>query len=275
MSASEQPRLTNMIFLGMMRSLCGFPFEHPLELIKTTAQANPHFTLSQVIRSIVQERGLFGFSNTILASLPRRVLREAFRWPMLGYTHDVLVTRYPKVFTREGTSSKVVTGICVALFECIVIHPLDQLIIYRVSQKVAYGEFFRTRFSKSGVTSLYQGVSVNLLRQGLMWTTFMAIYQESNKRLEGRCHPYVHQGLTSIFIGLGVVSWGLPLDFIKTRIQMDVSLQQKRLTEVVKDLYRQFGFRGFYSAAGPVFLHSILHATISSIGLKAIFSEQD
>lgn len=168
-TANSESQLTSLIVLGAMRSIGGFPFEHPLELMKITAQANPKHTSWQIISAIVKEKGIFGFSDTILTNFPRRVLREAVRWPIIGYTHEQLIKKFPDTFTKEGTNAKIVTGISVALFDSLIILPLEQLMAYRVKERECYTTFFKKRFNQEGISSLYRGVGVNLLRQGILW----------------------------------------------------------------------------------------------------------
>lgn len=275
---NSESQLSRLIFVGAIRSAAGFPFEHPLELMKITAQANPKHSSWQVINSIVKEKGVLGFSNTILTNFPRRVLREAVRWPVIGYTHEQLITRFPETFTREGTNAKVVTGVSVAMFDSLVILPLEQLIAYRVKERERYATFFKERFAQDGIASLYRGMSINLIRQGVVWTTLMTINNESKKKFDlldkDKAHPYLRQGVTSILIAMGLITWGLPVDFVKTRIQMDTDLQKMKLSSVVRILIRQEGFRGFYAGALPVFIHTVFHATLGGYILDKIFTSK-
>lgn len=274
---NNEPPLSRLIFLGVLRSACGFPLEHPLELIKVTAQAHPKYSIRQVINTIVKEKGVFlGFSNTILTNFPRRVLREAVRWPVIGYTHEQLITNFPGTFTREGTNAKVVTVLSVAAFDSLIKVPLEQLIAYRVKEKERYATFFKKRFAKDGICSLYQGVGVNLFRQGIVWTTLMVINSESKKKFDlydkDKAHPYLRQGVTSVLIATGLITWALPVDFVKARIQMDTDLQKMNTSSVVRTLIRKYGFSGFYAGALSVFVHTVFHATLVGYVLDRTFT---
>lgn len=261
--------------MGALRSTAGFPFEHPLELLKLTSQANPTATTAQLVRDIVRKEGLLGFSKTTLTNFPRRVLREAVRWPVIGYTHEEIVNRFPRTFTREGTASKLLTGASIALFETAVILPLEQLMAFRVREGKNYSSFFKTRFSTEGVSSLYRGLSINLIRQSLLWCSVMGINNECKRAFDlfdtEKAHPYLRQGISSIFISIGLITWCLPVDFIKTRIQMDRELQGSKLTFVTKTLLKRHGFKGFYAGALPVFIHTIFHSILSGFILDSLF----
>jgi len=47
------------------------------------------------------------------------------RWPVIGLTHEHIVNRFPKTFTREGTASKLFTAVSVASFDSDRIHKQD------------------------------------------------------------------------------------------------------------------------------------------------------
>ncbi|MFI0435959.1 MAG: MC/SLC25 family protein [Parachlamydiaceae bacterium] len=272
----NQPPLSSLIFLGGMRSIAGFPFEHPLELMKITAQANPKDTSWQIIHNIVKEKGGVGFFDTCLTNFPRRLLREAVRWPVIGYTHELLMREFPETFTRESTNAKVVTGISVALFDSLLILPLEQLMAYRVKERERYLTFFQKKFTQDGISSLYRGLGVNVFRQGVVWTTLMTINHESKKRFDvldqDKANPHLRQAVTSVLIAIGLITWGLPIDFVKTRIQMDADLQQMKLSSVVRQLVSRHGFSGFYAGALPVFVHTVFHATLGGYILDKIFA---
>lgn len=89
------------MFWGAVRSSCVFPFEHSLELMKLKVQAMLQASSSEVIKEIIRERGLLGFSDTALANLPRRLLREVVRRLVIGYTHELLIKQFSEIFTKE------------------------------------------------------------------------------------------------------------------------------------------------------------------------------
>ena len=108
-----------------------------------------------------------------------------------------------------------------------------------------------------------------------MWTTLMTINNESKKRFDlfdkDRAYPYLRQGVTSVLVAMGLIIWGLPVDFIKTHIQMDTNLQNMKISSVARTLIRQHGFSGFYAGALPVFIHTVFHATLGGYILDKVF----
>jgi hypothetical protein len=264
----------SLVLLGILRSLAGFPVEHSLELIKISAQARPEYSYRQIITEIVQDKGIFGFTNTSSINFSRRILKEVVRWPIISLTHKQLINRFPQTFTKEGTNSKVATGVFVALFNTLVIVPLDQLMVFRIAERERYFKFIERRFSQDGISSFYKGGVLDFSRQLMIWTTVMGVNSESKKKFDlfdkDKAHPYLRQGFASVLIAIGITA-GLPVDFAKTRIQMDTKLQKMKIHSAIQALYRQYGIRGFYAGAKPIFIHSVFHATLSGYILDQIF----
>lgn len=275
-SIQNDPSLSHLIMMGGLRSVAIFPFEHPLELWKISTQATPEFSSLKVVINIYKEKGFLGFTNTSLSNFPKRFTKEAIRWPVIGYTHKLLVEKCPEVFSKEGTNAKVVTGISVAIFSSVFILPFERLIAHRVKQKQPYLTLFTERSTKEGIFSLYRGFRVNLFREAVIWSSLMAINNETKKKFDlidkKKSHPYLRQGLTSLFITMGMVTWGLPIDFVKARIQMDGDLQKKKISSIVRTLFGRHGISGFYAGALPVSIHTFLHASLGGIILDKIFA---
>lgn len=262
---SREEDLSRMILLSSVRCMAGFPIEHSLELFKTTAQANPLLPLAKTIYRITKEKGIFGLTNTLMTNLPRRVLREVVRWPIIGYAKTTLIQDYPEYFSKDGMAIDFVACGSGVVFDSAFILPLEQLIAYRVKENERYISFFKNRNACEIVRNLYCGFGMNLVRQYVFFATYLTLNNETKKKFDvwdkSQVHPFLRQGITSVVIALGIVVWGLPFDFVKSRIMMDANLQKMKTTMAVRCLYRQFGFLGFYAGALPTFIHSAFHAT--------------
>ncbi|HAB99105.1 MAG TPA: hypothetical protein DCE71_04715 [Parachlamydiales bacterium] len=269
---------SNLVISAAARSSCLFLIDHPLDVLKFTWQKFPNHTGAQVIGKIVQERGLFGFSDTMLANFPRRIGKEIARWLGIAYTHEQLIGTFPETFTREAVKTKIATGISTAALDCFIILPLEQLMAYRVKEQKGYSAFFQKRFVQDGIPSLYRGLSVNLLRQTLMWSSLMTINCESKRVFDlidkERLHPFLRQEVASVLFSTAYVTFGLPIDFIKTRIQMDTDLQKIKVSSVVRTLVQRHKFSGFYAGALPVFTQTMIQMTLGGYILDEIFDPQ-
>lgn len=249
----------------LSRATLLFPLEHTLELIKGSAQANPQLSSWKIIRQIYEKNGLKGFANTASITYPKRLLRETSRVFVIGNSHDYFIHRYPHIFKRNEINIKFVSVVMSTLFKASFIVPLEQLISFKIKEKKPYSEFFRERFAQDGISSLYKGWRVDLINQLAIWTILMGVDHYTKKNFDRYApedtHPYLRQGLTSVAVTASIVAPVLPINFIKTRIQMDRELQNKSIATVTKTLFRAFGMRGFYSGVGPVLINTLLYAT--------------
>lgn len=272
---SNAPSAAYLMGWGILRCSLIFPFEHPLELLKNEAQKSPKISSWAVAKGIKKEGGWKGFTHTALANFPRRLAKETLRWPAVGLTHGTLVHHFPTVFTKEGINTKFATGLSVAAFDSLFILPFDQLISFCIKEKEGYVDFFKKRFTKYGVRSLYNGCTANFIRQSMMWGTVLPLNTAVKKYFDTfdkeKAHPHLKQAVTSVVIASSIVGWILPLDFVKTRIQMDTSLHKRKLSFVVPSLLRQYRFTHFYAGALPVFIHTIFHVTVSGCILDKLF----
>lgn len=70
--------------VGIIRTLIGFPIEHPLDSIKTQWQAKPQLRNELVvIKDIFKIKGFMGFYAGSLPNLTRCVLKNSYRYPLM------------------------------------------------------------------------------------------------------------------------------------------------------------------------------------------------
>lgn len=270
--------ISSLIISATVRSSSLFLIDHPLDVMKYTAQKFPQHSAAQIIREIVKEKGLLGFSDAMLTNFPRRITKEVARWTGIAYTHEQLIGTFPETFTREAIKTKVATGIFTAALDCFVLLPFEQLMVHQIKERKGYSLFFKKRFAQEGIPSLYRGLSVNLVRQMLTWSSLMTINCESKRVFDlidkEKLHPFLRQQVASILFSTSYVAFGLPIDFIKTRIQMDTDLQKIKVQKVVRTLILRYGFSGFYAGALPVFAQTMAQMTFGGYILDEIFAPQ-
>ena len=255
-----------MMALGACRSIFGYPFDTCLGAIKFAAQANPDNSSFSIIQQIARKKGLPGFFNLGLVSFNKRFLKECVRWPVITKIHFELNNRFPQTFSSDGLAKKLVTAVCVAAFDVGIIVPVDQLLAYRAKEEQPYRRFFKTRYSQIGIRSLYRGAGLHLLNQAMAWSILLGGDSEAKKLydhyFQKESNPFFRQAMSSCVVGVGLTLTALPVDFVKTRIQMDTNLHNQKYWTAAKLLKQQFGFRCFYSGALPVYCHSFLYATV-------------
>ena len=154
--------LDNPFALGLCRATLMFPLEHFVDMTKLASQKSSQFSSWKVISDIYKERGFRGFIEGALPNYPRRAVRDTLRWPVIGYSYNLLTSKFPETFPEKSTTSFVFSGLAAAGFDSLVLGPLEQLMAYRIKEKTSYIKFFQKRVLQEGVVSLYRGVSVNL-----------------------------------------------------------------------------------------------------------------
>lgn len=70
---------------GLVRTTVGFPFEHPIDSIKTQWQAKPHMKHELAIaRDVYARKGILkGFYAGSLPNLTRCLLKNTYRYPLM------------------------------------------------------------------------------------------------------------------------------------------------------------------------------------------------
>jgi hypothetical protein len=264
----------SLILLGIKRSSLGFVLEHPLELTKFLSQINPSLSTRQVIKNHVQSKGLFGFTDAIMVNFPRRALKESVRWPVMAFTHNHLVKKFPKVFTKEDNKSKIITAIFIASFNTLVLLPFEQLMAWRLKTEECYTSYLKKTVTENGLLSLYPAARINLIHQGILWATYMTVNNEAKRKFDlfdkEKAHPYFRQAVASIITAVCLIIFVSPVDFTKTWIQIDKDLQKLKISSVVKTLKGRHGLMGFYAGTPSNFIHTVFHATLSGYILDQI-----
>lgn len=85
MSKSKWSYYSGTVALGIARTTLGFPFEHPVDSVKTQWQAKPQFKNEfAIIRHIYANKGFIGgFYAGALPNYTRCILRNAYKYPLI------------------------------------------------------------------------------------------------------------------------------------------------------------------------------------------------
>lgn len=122
------------------------------------------------------------------------------------------------------------------------------------------GHAVYTIIREEGITTLYRGVSLTVLRQATNQGANFTAYQEI-KKLAHRMQPgltelpsYQHMIIGLISGAMGPFS-NAPIDTIKTRLQKATTIPGQsafqRIAVIASDMWRQEGFRSFYKGITP------------------------
>ena len=110
--------------------------------------------------------------------------------------------------------------------------------------------YMRHILRTEGLTGLYKGLVPNLIGIAPSRAIYFAIYTKSKSffsstRLSNSSLTHMLSALTASWSVSSVTN---PIWFLKTRLQLDLTPtgERKTISEVVKDVYRNEGIRGFY-----------------------------
>jgi solute carrier family 25 S-adenosylmethionine transporter 26 len=103
-----------------------------------------------------------------------------------------------------------------------------------------------------GVTGLYKGYSLPFITPSLSiwWGTYnvsqvqFAKLCQDDQILRGFSHA-----VSGLLAGLLTSAFNQPFDVVSTRLQ--VHMKKEKTRDVVKEMYKKNGYRGFYKGLGP------------------------
>ncbi len=253
---------SNYISLGIIRGILGFPFEHPFEVTKLKNQAHPKASTWSILTSIFKQRGFKGFYDGTLSNLPRRVIKEAYRWPAIAYFHQFWNRSCSDRLRQNGFLPNIATAGCMAILEAGFILPFERILLARLNEG-GYRVFF-VRLKGEGGALLYQGITIAFLRHITAWATLMITnlwIKREIKRIDPKHKHYLMGTLAAnVIIAANLTLFCLPLDFIKVNIQMHKVYQSQRLSVLIRELSYKYSWRGFYAGAIYVFLQKNVQA---------------
>lgn len=261
--------------LGLERSFLLSVVGQPVNVIKFKSQSHPSTSSLMIFKEIFNRSGSRGFMEGGTANFSRRFIRGAFNVPCIDYTQKMLNHSYPTIFTHDGTMSKVGAAALFAIFDSVFLYPIDLLMGYKIRAKT-YRSFYKDRFVKIGIGSLYSGVKVNFVMQLTMWQINLVVSQEVQRKLtkidKKNEYPHVKELITATTVATTLAFINLPMDFIRTSIQNDPALNQKKTTVLINELICKHGYRAFYSGVPFVWSYNVLSVLLLNRILNKILN---
>ncbi|EGC33967.1 hypothetical protein DICPUDRAFT_94919 [Dictyostelium purpureum] len=237
---------------------------HPLDRIKTQLQNNPGKTIPATFKDIVSKGkgftgGVYSLYEGILPMTAEAVFKVgiryfAFSWFTEQYKNTVYNGR--TLTKGEGFVSNLVGGAFAGTIESfVVVIPCELLKVRHMTQEhnKSFGTVFKDVLREEGFRGLYKGGSATLLRQitnhMIRFPTFYAI-TDYLKKGDHSVHLPVWQNLTAGGLaGTASTLFNNPLDTIKTRMQKQG--QNQTSMQVVREIYKENGLKGFWAGCVP------------------------
>lgn len=239
---------------GIVRGGLSFAMEHPLDVIKTYWQANPHIMSWRVLaHEIYRQKGWRGFYAGWVANTLRVMLKHAYRTPLMLFCHYLVMLLW-----RE--EAPIIVGVTIAFLEIGIVQPLERIKVWIMTSPYATRSLRRFIEEKQHKT-LYQGFSASWPKQVVSWVVFLWVdnilrhYWQSHPDLPG--NPLV---VIPLLVGVANTLAILPLDAIKTHMQRYHADARLSWWQTLQMISRQFGWRGFYVGFGPRLLQYSIQA---------------
>lgn len=220
---------------GLIGGIVGTLFSHPADTIKTRIQSKTAKTFSQAIKMGKLYRGVSA--------------------PVVGIGFEKLV-----VFGFYGECKKLglsdgLSGLIGGFISTLIVVPVDRIKILMQNKEVITKNLFKPN-------SLYKGFSITLFRETPGFGIYFTVYNSLTERLNKEKNL-----IKSFLFGSisGFTSWIFiyPSDLIKTRFQSVKANSNTSVLTVIKDIYKNYGFKGYYSGFSYAIMRAIpLHGGV-------------
>lgn len=227
--------MPNEFICGLIGGISGTIISHPPDTIKTRLQT--------------------GLTKSFTDALKLGGLYKGVSAPLLGIGFEKLI-----VFGFYGECKKLglsdtISGLIGGFASTVVVVPVDRLKILMQNKQVITKNIFT-------FSSLYKGFSITLFREtpgfGIYFTTYNLLTNKFN----------IDKSLLKSFIFgsfSGFMSWIFiyPSDLIKTKYQAIKNIENTKISYVIKDIYKNNGYKGFYSGFSYAIMRAIpLHGGV-------------
>ncbi|KAI4352401.1 hypothetical protein L6164_006658 [Bauhinia variegata] len=263
------------IFTGITVAL------YPVSVVKTRLQVATKDTVERnafsVMKGLLRTDGVpglyRGFGTVITGAIPARVIFLTFL-----ETTKVSAFRLLEPFrlseTTQAAIANGVAGMTSSLLAQSVFVPMDvvsqKLMVQGYAGHVKYSgglDVARKVIRSDGIRGLYRGFGLSVMTYSPSSAVWWASYGSSqrfiwrfleNGTTNEEAIPSVQkimlvQAAGGIIAGATASCFTTPLDTIKTRLQVSGHEKRSSMKQVVQDLIKEDGWKGFYKGFGPRF----------------------
>jgi solute carrier family 25 (mitochondrial carnitine/acylcarnitine transporter), member 20/29 len=238
---------------------------HPFDTVKTLMQNAPKGTYknsADCLGKLIKAEGPLAVYKGVKA--PMTGVGVVFAIYFLAYDGTEAFLRRVKGISPTQNLSLMDVMICggsTGIFGSLILGPAELLKIRQqtASQKGADGSFgtvVRGIYAEGGVRGFFRGMSATMIRDVPGSMAWFGAYEMTKQALcENPKAPTVSQALVAGGMGgLGMWSFAIPLDAVKTRVQ--ASSGKGGAVSAARHLFAEQGIRGFYRGIGPALLRA-------------------
>lgn len=195
-----------------------------------------------------------GLSPTLVLAVPSTIIY----FTTYDQLRDKLGKRYPGNETKVALSA----GALARIWACTIVSPLELIRTKMQSQKMAFYQVQKalsTTLKSEGIVGLWKGYTVTLLRD----VPFSAIYWAGYENFRPKEYSFQQTLLAGAISGTIASSVTLPMDVIKTRLQIElgekmvrgngsnISNNAMKSVAIVKEIIHSEGVKGLFSGLVP------------------------
>jgi solute carrier family 25 carnitine/acylcarnitine transporter 20/29 len=238
---------------------------HPFDTVKTVMQNAPKGQYSSGVDCVKQmcaKEGPIALYKGVTA--PLAGIGTVFAIYFVTYDTTERFLRHMRSYDASRNLSLgevMVCGGSTGVFGSLILGPAELLKVQQqtASQKGLDGSFGAVRariYAAEGARGFTRGLGATMCRDVPGSMAWFAAYEMTKQTLcENPKKPKVQEALVAGGMGgLGMWSFAIPLDAVKTRVQAS-STRMSFLTGA-KGLYAELGMQGFYRGIGPALLRA-------------------
>lgn len=221
---------------------------HPLDTIKTRIQNRLSYekNLIDTIKSIYIKEGINGYYRGIISVYFGIIPKNAIRFTSFNLYNQKLENKFISGLFAGITESVLVvtpTDVCKLRIQTQYNSLKDPIISKNLNQII------KDIYNSQGIKGFYKGVYFTSFRQGINQASNFYIYYKIKDNYD---MPSFIAGCLSGSIGPIINN---PIDVIKTRLQSNE--KNIKSINIIKNIYRNFGIKGFYKGLIPRLLRII------------------
>jgi solute carrier family 25 carnitine/acylcarnitine transporter 20/29 len=268
---------------GIAAGLAGTTLGHPLDTIKTRLQTQHiYHGAFHCAREIAKNEGFKSFFKGMGSPLFSLTLLNMVNFTTYVSALDYLESITPGRESREhGLSRNYIIAGAASGFGCSLLStPFEMVKIQSQLDNVTNSGRFKGSWQcgkylakNYGMSSLFTGMTVNVLREMTFGAVYFGVYEHSKIFLKDLFHKTMHIHTSNTVVlevtiaGAlsGMTAWfvSFPLDAIKANIQgvplpASNKLEKRHLWPTAKSIFKQKGFFGFYKGVGPTIVRAMI-----------------
>ena len=216
---------------------------------------------------IYKQQGILGFYAGVIPNGVRVTLKSAYRWPMMLSFPTFYESILPEFINKNLPSTrKILTGGTIASLETFIIYPLERLKVSFMTSDTkerSFVSFFNQ--NKSHLTKeLFRGLNALYQRQIVSWISFLV----ADDKFKAIARRYTEKeelnfyNLLCVSFCVGAVNTltTMPMDCVKTQLQMGSILKSGGVFDVMKNTIKKHGITGLYAGWKPQLIKYMINS---------------